>query len=84
MKPKKHKNQVRFFYYVKDGRCIPNTQLPKSVGGLGRYLAAYHVLRNQSRHLPEDVAACRKALKAFLGQLKADEVIMQKDLLEFV
>lgn len=78
------KKKVPFLYYVRDGECKSNAEMPLSGQEFVGWLSASHILRNQASHHKDDVKASLAGLSKFMKSLKANEQIKQNDLLQFV
>lgn len=89
---KKIKSGVRFLYYVQNGVCKSNEQMPSTGAAFKGWLSAASVIRNQSKHTNADVKASIKALHQFIEMLKVKSdkqnncelVIEESDLLKYI
>lgn len=82
-KMKNTKTSVPFLYYVKDGVCKSNAQMPNGGESFRGWLSASHVIRNQPNHSKADVEASLMEFRKFLFCLKQDEEVKQKNLIRF-
>jgi hypothetical protein len=73
-----------FLYYVNNGVCKSNKEMPASSEQFTGWLTASHVIRNQDQHSKKDVEACLVALRKFMSNLLDSEEINQKDLPDYI
>jgi hypothetical protein len=80
----KEKTILPFLYYVSNGVCKSNKEMPVSSEHFTGWLSASHVIRNQDRHSKRDVKACLNALREFVSSLHPAEELNQKDLEKYI
>lgn len=77
-----------FLYYVKDGICLENSDMPLSAEGFRGWTCASHIIKNQDKHKKEDIESCLKTLRDFVKTLKESaytkEVLQDTELYEFL
>jgi hypothetical protein len=78
------KTEVPFLFYVKQGKCKSNSEMPNSGEAFRGWLSAASVIRNQERHNKNDVQASLVALRNFVKQLTDNQEIKEKDLLSYL
>ena len=80
----KTKQEVPFLFYTKAGVCKSNADMPTTGEAFKGWFSAANVIRNASKHSKCNISASLEALKVFCSELNEEQVIKERDLLEYI